>query len=335
MLADLQDGAKRNPIWFGAVAAATGVQAFFAWEFWASVSPDPTHQAALRILGLSFVAGEVVALDMASRADFANEKTRANTLRGLWAALALTTFTADINALSNVLRESDRPRLEAAARFDANLARITGLEQAIDRADDAFAHPLMSVPAYDAAIAGKERELHTARAENARIWRILALERERTGLQAERAAAQEISRLQAELNAARSAPETHQARPAADAEEFAPLAATATEIARQAQRAVGQTPNAAVSGAEVRDAMAWVATIAMKLMLTFGIWVGLQRGRGTGATPHRDDAAAQTPSPQDPMITSPSQTPASKPAPRRARAQSSAVFTRKGQRFGR
>ena len=44
MLSEIKQAAVRNPLWFGAVAAITGVQSFFAWEFWApSANSQPTH----------------------------------------------------------------------------------------------------------------------------------------------------------------------------------------------------------------------------------------------------------------------------------------------------
>lgn len=327
MLDELKDGARRNPIWFGAVATITGVQSFFAWEFWGAISADPAHQLALRALGLGFVAGEVVALDMASRADLNQEPKRAHSLRALWCVLALTTFTADINALTGVLREGDASRERAAATYDANQARIDDLETRIDRADDPFDNALLSVAAYDAAIAGKESELATARASRARMWRILELQGKLTELQTARAAAEEVATWQTELTAAREAPEAHAARPATGAVEFAPFASIITDLTRNVQSATGQAPTAEISPESVREGMGWVAAIAMKLMLTFGIWVGLQRGRGSKA----EEQAPQAPKGQDAPPASPSVASAT---PTR-RSATVTTFKRNPQRFGR
>lgn len=327
MLNELKDGARRNPIWFGAVATITGVQSFFAWEFWGAISADPAHQLALRALGLGFVAGEVVALDMASRADLNQEPKRAHSLRALWCVLALSTFTADLNALSGVLREGDAPREQAAAAYDASQARIHDLEERIDRADHPFNNALLSVAAYDAAIAGKENELATARASRARMWRILELQGKLTDLQTARAAAVEVARWQTELAQAREAPAAHAERPETGAVEFAPFAAIITDLAQNVQRATGQAPTAMVSPESVREGMGWVAAIAMKLMLTFGVWVGLQRGRGTKVIDKEGDepAAPERPTPAPPATLAP-------PARRSATVT---TFKRNPQRFGR
>lgn len=335
MLAELADGAKRNPIWFGAVATITGVQGFFAWEFWGAISADPAHQLALRALGVSFVAGEVVALDMASRADLNDEHKRATGLRALWCVLALSTFTADINALSGVLREGDAPRIEAAAAFDANQARIADLEARIDRADDPFDNELLGVSAYEAAIEGKEGELATARASRARMWRILELQRQLTELQTARAAAVEVSAWQTELERERRTPATHAPRPETGAVEFAPFADMLTSAGRKLQEATGQPQTATVQPEEVRAGMAWVATIAMKLMLTFGVWVGLQRGRGSQTPPVRatDDDAPNGPDERTGKAAAPA--PATAPKPTAKRTGSTTTFSRRQQHFRR
>lgn len=336
MLAELTEGAKRNPIWFGAVATITGVQGFFAWEFWGAISADPAHQLALRALGVSFVAGEVVALDMASRADLNQEHKRATGLRALWCVLALSTFTADINALSGVLREGDAPRIQAAAAFDANQARITDLEARIDRADDPFDNELLSVSAYDAAINGKEDELATARASRARMWRILELQRQLTELQTARAAAVEVAAWQMELERERQAPATHAPRPETAAVEFAPFADMLTSAGRKVQQATGQPQTASVQPEEVRAGMAWVATIAMKLMLTFGVWVGLQRGRGSQSPSVRDPEQGEALEATDRAgLTS---LPEAQPAPKLLAAKRNAVtttFSRRQKHFRR
>ncbi|MBN8605724.1 MAG: hypothetical protein J0L81_02295 [Caulobacterales bacterium] len=336
MLAELTEGAKRNPIWFGAVATITGVQGFFAWEFWGAISADPAHQLALRALGVSFVAGEVVALDMASRADLNQEHKRATGLRALWCVLALSTFTADINALSGVLREGDAPRIQAAAAFDANQARITDLETRIDRADDPFDNELLSVTAYDAAINGKEGELATARASRARMWRILELQRQLTELQTARAAAVEVATWQTELEQERRAPATHAPRPETGAVEFAPFADMLTSAGRKVQEVTGQPQTASVQPEDVRAGMAWVATIAMKLMLTFGVWVGLQRGRGSQSPSARANKQVEAPEATDRAALT--FMPEAQPAPKLPAAKRNAAtttFSRRQKHFRR
>lgn len=332
MLTELKEGARRNPIWFGAVAMITGVQGFFAWEFWGAASDDPAHQLALRTLGLGFVAGEVVALDMASRADLNEEHKRASALRALWCVLALSTFTADINALSRVLGEGDAGRETAAATYDARQARLDELEGQIDRADDPFDDELLSVSAYDAAIEGKRVEIATARSGRARMWRVLELQDQLTDLQTARAAAVEVAAWQDELTRLRQSPLTHAERPATGAVEFAPFAAMVEGAARQTQRAFGREPTAAVSGEDVRAGMVWVATIAMKLMLTFGVWVGLQRGLAPAPARREDEeTGAAEPSQRS---SAPIQTPQT-PARTQPKRRGTQTFSRRNQRFGR
>ncbi|KAF0183368.1 MAG: hypothetical protein FD160_987 [Caulobacteraceae bacterium] len=335
MLAELKEGAKRNPIWFGAVATITGVQGFFAWEFWGAVSPDPMHQAALRALGLGFVAGEVVALDMASRADLADENKRANTLRALWMVLAVTTFTADINALSGVLRDGDGARAEAAAAYDAQQARLEDLERRIEAADDPYDERLLSVAAYDASMTGKRREIATARRDGARSSQLRRLEAELTNLQAARATAVETAGWEAERERLRAMPALHAPRPATGPQEFQPFAEMMTTTLRSAERMVGRAPNADVSAEDVRSSMAWVATIAMKLMLTFGVWGGLSRGRTPNARQpvilETEEHRAPAP-PQRPDARKPAQAPRTQP---RRRTGSHTVFGRGGARVPR
>lgn len=116
MLAELTEGAKRNPIWFGAVATITGVQGFFAWEFWGAISADPAHQLALRALGVSFVAGEVVALDMASRADLNQEHKRATrTRQRRWYVVG--------RALDELMEKDAALRAAVLAALDRHLTR--------------------------------------------------------------------------------------------------------------------------------------------------------------------------------------------------------------------
>lgn len=345
MLAELKEGAKRNPIWFGAVATITGVQGFFAWEFWGAASPDPVHEAALRALGLSFVAGEVVALDMASRADLADEPKRANTLRALWLVLAVSTFTADINALSNVLRDGDGARAIAAAAYDAQQAQLQDLERRIEAADDPYDERLLSVAAYDASIAGKRREIATARRDGARSSQLRRLEADLTTLQGARATAVEVATWDAERERLRALPALHAPRPPTGPQEFQPFADMMTTALRAGERVVGRTPQADVSAEEVRATMAWVATFAMKLMLTFGVWGGLARGR-VGATPRSDDTQAEAESavkaeedvpPPTPAAPQPKSIAPQAPArtPSRRRGASHTVFGRSGARAPR
>ena len=338
MLDELKQAARANPVWFGSVATITGVQAFFAWEFWGAVSDDPADQLALRALGLGFVAGEVVALDMASRADLASEKTRASTLRALWLVLAMTTFTADINALSRVLRDGDERRAEAAAAHDAAHARLAVLTERIAAADDPFDDALLSPNAYAAAIAGKEREIAAARHDGAPGSQRRRLEHELTVLQSARATALEVESMEAEREALLAAPSTHRERPSVGAAEFTPLAEMATDGVNAARALVGAPTNVEIEPEDVRAGMSWVATIAMKLMLTFGVWGGLQRSRQSlsGAP---EDTPAQS-KPTNPLPGSdkggrgeaPRHTPPVRPAPRRP-ASSATVFGRGGTRY--
>jgi hypothetical protein len=143
-------------------------------------------------------------------------------------------------------------------------------------------------------------------------------------LSAERVAAAEIAGYRAELAAARETPATHAPRPVTGAVEFAPIAAMLTDALQQGQRVIGREPDAAITPEAVRGGMVWVATIAMKLMLTFGVWVGLQRGRGTGPTPIPDTAR--------PIIDAVAPALAPRQAARRSQ---SAVFSKNGRRFGR
>ena len=236
-----------------------------------------------------------MALDMASRADLASEPKRASTLRGLWAALALTTFAADISALSRVLAENDTPRAEAAAHYDAARAHIAELEQQIAASDDPFGHPLMSIASYDAAIAGKGRERDLARRSGVRAWRILRLEAQVTSLTAERAAAVQADGWREEHDRLLRQPMAHAARPSVGAVEFLPVATILTGALQDGQRALGQSPQIQVSPEDIRGGMAWVATFAMKLMLTLGIWVGLQRSPLNAPFAPVDAAAGRAP----------------------------------------
>lgn len=279
MLDELVDGAKRNPIWFGAVATITGVQAFFAWEFWGAVTADPVHQGALRALGLGFVASEVVALDMVSRADLTEERKRASALRALWAVLAVSTFTADISALSRVLQDGDAARSAAIAAYEARQSAVSELERKIDAADDPYDDHLRSVAAYEASIRGKTREIASARNDGAPGSQRRRLEAELTDLQAARAAAAEVATWQAQRDAMLADPASHAKKPPSGAVEFQPIAATATRFAQSVERMTGKPATTDITGEDVRTTMAWIATIAMKLMLTFGRH-GARPGRG-------------------------------------------------------
>lgn len=348
MLEELKEGARQNPIWFGAVATITGVQGFFAWEFWGAVSTDPMHQLALRALGLGFVAGEVVALDMASRADLAEEPKRANTLRSLWFALAVTTFAADINALSRVLRDGDEVRASAAAAYDARQSELRDLERRIEAADDPYAENLLTVTAYDAAIRGKQREIASALTDGAPGSQRRRLDAELTELQTARATAAEVDTWEARRTELLAMPATHAERPETHATEFEPFADLATGLVQSAERSMGRPARTEITPEDVRASMAWIATIAMKLMLTFGIWVGLQRSRAPQpkrreAEQETKEAANTTPAPtpgaplppEAPKPAPPLPLPATqRPAPRRA-AQRPVVFGRGGARFPR
>ncbi|MFZ4602985.1 MAG: hypothetical protein ACOYM8_11055 [Caulobacterales bacterium] len=333
------------------MATITGVQAFFAWEFWGAVSDDPVHQLALRALGLGFVAGEVVALDMASRADLAEERKRATTLRTLWAVLAVSTFTADISALSRVLQDGDAARNAAIAAYEARQSQVTELARKIDQADDPYDNRLRSVVAYEAAINGKQREIGSARQDGAPGSQRRRLEAELTDLQAARAAAAEVAAWQSQRDALLADPASHAAKPQAGPVEFQPFAALATRFAQSIEQATGRPPTTEVTGEDVRTAMAWIATIAMKLMLTFGVWVGLQRTRAstdafgrarddldaTSGSDNPSDRRDAPPSPGSPLPSAVPQPPASaaptRPRPRRL--TSPVVFSRGGVQNGR
>jgi hypothetical protein len=284
MLQELIEGAKRNPIWFGSIGAVTVVQGWLGWEFWGALSDAPAEQAGLRAIGLSFVGAEVVALDMARRASVHNEMTRANTLRAMWAALALLNLAVDVNALSRVLQTSEATRADEAAVLQAKKARVAELRTLIDQADDPFPDGrLLPVESYDAALRSKDREIELA--AKAALWRQRGLERERGELETGREAARQVAVWRTELDGLTEIASSVSPPPRTGAIEFAPLAQALTGVAQGAERLAGQRPNTVISAEHVRAGTAVAASIAMKILLTFGIWAGLGRTRPPIASP--------------------------------------------------
>lgn len=321
MLNEIWKGIKTNPIWFGSIGAITGVQGWFAWEFWGAVSPDPLHQVGLRTMGLGFVGAEVVALDMASRRAIARDYTAANTLRALWLGLALTNFTADVNALSRVLQSGEAERAEDIAAYEARERDMAALRRQIDEADDDLPEGrLLSVAAYDQLIASKQREAEISRQSPRWIQR--RIEEERGALEAARAVAVQVETWQAELRDLEHTPEAERGAPARGAVEFAPLAEVLTGATRAVTAPFGGGDET-ITPEQVRTGVAVAATIMMKLLLTFGVFVGLERSRLP--------APAMAP-PSAPTRQEPSKEPS--PARRSAKTQSGQIvrFTRAGRR---
>jgi hypothetical protein len=277
MLNEIWKGIKTNPIWFGSIGAITGVQGWFAWEFWGAVSADPMHQFGLRTMGLGFVGAEVVALDMASRRAIARDYTAANTLRALWLGLALTNFAADVNALSRVLQAGEVERAQDIAAYEARQREMAALRQQIDAADDDLPDGrLLSVAAYDSLIASKAREAEIS--QHSPRWIQRRIEEERGALEAARQVALQVAAWETQLRDMEHAPETTRAAPEAGAIEFAPLASVLTGVARSATAPFGGAETT-ITPEQVRSGVAVAATIMMKLLLTFGVFVGLERSR--------------------------------------------------------
>lgn len=285
MFRELVEGAKRNPIWFGSIGAITVVQGWLGWEFWGAFTEAPAEQIGLRAVGLAFVGGEVVALDMASRAALQSEQTRANTLRAMWLSLAVLNLGIDVNALSRVLQTVELTRADDVAAYEAGEARARELRSLIDEADDPLpGGRLLPVNAYDAALRSKQREIELA--IRAPMWRQRQLEREKGALETAREVARQVDGWRMELTALTATPETAEARPQEGALEFAPLAAALTQTTHAFERALGdQQPRSAVTPEQVRNGIAVAASIAMKIMLTFGIWAGLDRRTGSKTIP--------------------------------------------------
>jgi hypothetical protein len=277
MLDELKEGARRNPIWFGSIGAITAVQAWLGWEFWGALTDEPAEQFGLRMVGMAFVAGEVVALDMASRAALQREPVKANTLRAMWVSLALINLAVDVNALSRVLAAKDVARETEIAAYDARLAQRDALKDRIAKAEAPYAGKLLPVSGYAAALVSKDAEI--ALAAKAPAWRQRALERERGEIETRKAVALEIAQLQTQLDAMEKA-RGEGPKPTADAAEFAPLAKTLTGAAQSMERMTGsKDPQAQVTSEDVRAGVAVAAAIVMKIMLTAGVWVGLDRQR--------------------------------------------------------
>jgi hypothetical protein len=278
MLSELVHGAKRNPIWFGSIGAITVVQGWLGWEFWGAFTDAPAEQIGLRAVGLAFVGGEVVALDMASRAALQSEQTRANTLRAMWLSLAVLNLGIDVNALSRVLQTVELTRADDMAAYEARETRARDLRILIDEADDPLpGGRLLPIDAYDAALQSKQREIELA--VRAPMWRQRQLERERGALETGREVARQVAGWRTELTTLTATPETAEARPQAGAVEFAPLAAALTQTTHAVERAFGnQRARSEITPEQVRNGIALAASIAMKIMLTFGVWAGLERG---------------------------------------------------------
>lgn len=303
MFRELVEGARRNPIWFGSIGALSAVQGWLSWEFWGAFTEAPAEQAGLRAAGLAFVSAEVVALDMGSRAALQGEQTRANTLRAMWLSFALLNLGVDINALSRVLQTVEVARADEAAAIGAGAERARELRTLIDEADDPFPQGrLLTVEAYDVALRSKDREIELA--ERAPRWRQRQLERERGALETARASAAQVATWRTELTALVATPEAAEAPPPSGAAEFEPLA-----------RVLSTLTGARVGGEDVRTTLSIAAVIAMKIMLTLGIWAGLDR---RGPTQPKANADAAVPAPRPVLAL---------PAPRRGAATI--------QRFGR
>lgn len=323
MISELIEGARRNPIWFGSIGAITLVQGWLGWAFWGAFTEAPVEQAGLRAVGLAFVGGEVVALDMASRAALRDEKARAHTLRAMWVSLAVLNLAVDVNALSRVLQTVEHSRAEDMAAYQAREARIQELRGLIDAADDPFPDGRLLTPeAYDAALASKDREI--ALAQLAPLWRQRRLERERGDIEVAWRMALQVAAWRTELDQMTTTPADAAPPPRTGALEFAPLAGALTAASQGVERAFGaEHPSSTITPEQVRGAVAIVASIAMKVMLTLGVWAGLERRRPTETTPlqqsHEPSVAHTRPPP---------------PRPQARRGSAVARFGRFGRRFG-
>lgn len=278
MLKELIQGARRNPIWFSSIAAITAVQGWLGWEFWGAVTDRPAEQAALRAIGLAFVGSEVVALDMASRAALQDEKARAATLRAIWVSLALLNFAVDVNALSRVLRTQEETRLGQVAAYEALQTESRRLEARIGSAEAGFDDTLLPIAAYDQAIASKKQEI--ALAARAAGWRKRQLERERGELETARAVAVQVAEWRRELATIEA--QSLKSRPIGEgAGAFKPLG----DALSGAMQAAGVEH--AVTPEEARDGIVVAAALAMKILLTLGVWAGLERVARPAEVPTR------------------------------------------------
>jgi hypothetical protein len=325
MIQEFREGLKNNPVWFSAIGAVTLVQGWFAWEFWGAVTDDALHQAALRTMGLGFVAAEVVALDMASRRALKSDKVAANTLRAMWVGLALTNFAADVNALSRVLESNEAPRAAIAAQQDARAMRIRELDELIAGAREPDGDPLLTVNAYTPLLESKDREV--ALSTRSPRWVQRRLEEERGQLAAAQETARQVEGWRAERARLRAAEAEAAPQAQTGALEFEPLARSLTGAVQGLERGFGDvTRETQITGEDVRNGMAVAASLLMKALLTFGLFVGLERARQPAAAPK---PAAQEPPPthrQGPPVERPL------PAPQRRRATATAQPVR---RFGR
>lgn len=284
MIKDLVEGAKQNPIWFGAIGVAVSVQGWLGWRFWGSLAEDPIESAALRALGVGLVGAEVVALDMASRAWLRDDRVRAGVLGVMWFWFAGLNLGADANSFTRVLEARDTSRAIILTEQTTDAAQRKRIADDILKAEQAYRDPLLTIGAYDAKLVAKDREI--ALASSAPNWRQRQLERERGEILARRAAVAEINGKKETLAALeRAAAEV--APPNPEAAEFQPLA-----------DAIGLLPFADKPKAEdVRAGAAILGILAMKLLLTLGIWAGLERSRLPNRRPSRskDDGKADAP----------------------------------------
>ena len=326
MIQEFREGLKNNPVWFSAIGAVSLVQGWFAWEFWGAVTADPLHQTALRTMGLGFVAAEVVALDMASRRALKGDAVAANTLRAMWVGLALTNFAADVNALSRVLESNEAPRAALMAQRQERHARARELDGLIAAAHEPDGDALLTVPAYDGLIQSKAREAELS--TRSPRWVQRRIEGEKGELVAAREIARQVDTWRTERATLRTQGADAAPAPARGALEFEPLAHALTTGARAVERGLGtQELQTEVTGEGVRNGMAIAAALLMKTLLTFGLFVGLERTRQPSTTPK--------PAPrQQSRLSQAQSTPLDRPPPavrRRTAAQPVRRFGRGGE----
>jgi hypothetical protein len=278
MIQEFREGLNNNPVWFSAIGAVTVVQGWFAWEFWGAVTGDPLHQAALRTMGLGFVAAEVVALDMASRRAIKGDKVAANTLRAMWVGLALTNFAADVNALSRVLESNEAPRAALVAQHQERQARAHELDGLIAAAREPDGDPLLTIPAYDGLLQSKAREAELS--TRSPRWVQRRIESERGEIVAAREIARQVETWRNERATLRTQGVDAPPTTPSGALEFEPLAQALTASVHAVERSFGNSnPQTDITGESVRNGMAIAAALLMKALLTFGLFVGLERTR--------------------------------------------------------
>jgi hypothetical protein len=324
MIQEFREGLKNNPVWFSAIGAVTVVQGWFAWEFWGAVTADPLHQAALRTMGLGFVAAEVVALDMASRRAIKGDKVAANTLRAMWVGLALTNFAADVNALSRVLESNEAPRAALVAQHHERQVRAQELDGLIAAAREPDGDALLTIAAYDGLIESKAREAEMSTLSPRWVQR--RIEGERGELVAAREIARQVDTWRSERATLRTQGADSPPTTPHGALEFEPLAHALTASVHAVERSLGSpNPQTEITGESVRNGMAIAAALLMKALLTFGLFVGLERARQPAATPKPTPLREpQSPQRQGPTVERPL------PTPHRRRTTAQPV-----RRFGR